>query len=153
DLPDSPPGANSPNSADSMNTPNSQNRRPERLVLWVGFASAAAVLCFANRYLDDLTRQRGGTVFVRVVEEVTGVYAAAVLMPLIIMLARRYRLDRQGSLARIPIHVLAVATFSAVHTSMNWGLRAALFPAFGHGSYDYGVMRIRYFMEAPVDII
>src|SRR5262249_42617985 len=156
DSPSSPHSPDSPNSPDSLDSPNSLNSlnsRLRRLALWVGFSSAAALLSFGSKYLDDLTRQRPGTLFARLVEEGTGVYAATLLLPFVIMLARRYRLGGGMRARRIPIHLLAVAVFSVTHTSMNWGLRAVLFPAFGHGRYDYGLMPIRYLMEAPVDVI
>src|SRR5215831_8665166 len=137
----------------SVNSLNSLNSPLSRWALWAWFSSTAALLFFANRYLDDLTRQRTGTLFARLVEEGTGVYAATLLLPLIIMIARRYRLDAGLRPSRIAIHLLAVGAFSAAHTSMNWGVRTVLFPAFGHGRYDYGLMPIRYLMEAPVDII
>jgi len=124
-----------------------------RLLWWLGFATAGVFLSLASKYLDDLTRQRPGTLFTRAVEETTGVYAAVALMPQIILLAARYRLDRKPWLASLPVHILGMAVFSAAHTSLNWASRALLFQALGHGRYDYGLIPIRYLMEAPVDVI
>jgi two-component sensor histidine kinase len=154
--------SNSPGSAVSFNgrlqSSEVVNRlsRPaplRRIGLWLTFWTAAALLFFANKYLDDLTRQRTGTLFARLVEEATGVYAAAVLLPLVIRLARRYRLDRWQGPATIAIHMLAVAVFSLAHTSLNWASRALIFSLFGQGRYNYGLMPIRYSMEAFTDIV
>ena len=150
--------ANSPSHLDSRRPINSRNASNSpnplrRWALWLAFSAAAALLFFANKYLDDLTRQRPGTLFIRLVEEATGVYAAVVLLPLVIVLARRFRLDRWPGATTVAIHILGVAVFSVAHTSLNWALRSLLFSVFGHGRYDYGLMPTRYFMEAFTDVV
>src|SRR5262249_49235284 len=47
----------------------------------------------------------------------------------------------------------AVVVFALVHTSLMWGSRLLLFPLFGLGWYNYGVMPTRYLMEFPSQLI
>src|ERR1700742_5121872 len=49
-----------------------------------------AVLLTGYRYLDDLSRNRPGTFAIRSLEEVTGVYTAFVLLPLVFWAANLY---------------------------------------------------------------
>ena len=144
-----------PNRKNFQNGPNPLNpRNPfRRMALWLAFSAAATLLFFANKYLDDLTRQRPDTLFTRLVEEATGVYAAVILLPLVILLARRFRLDRWQGPATVAMHILGLAVFSAAHTSLNWTSRLLLFSVFGRGRYDYGLMPTRYFMEALTDVV
>jgi signal transduction histidine kinase len=112
-----------------------------------------SVLQFFYKYLDFVTR--GGYVnpLVPFLEELTGVYGALVLY---LVLGRpaalRFRVDRLPWTRWLPIHVGVLLLFSALHTSWNWGTRLVLFYVCGLGRYDYGIMRVRYFMEFPVDV-
>jgi two-component system, LytTR family, sensor kinase len=120
-------------------------------LLRLGFFTAVGLLIFSYRYLDDLARERSGTFSVRLIEELTGAYAAALLFPLVVRVARRFRLRRQDWLRRLPVHLAALLVFSALHTTLNWMARAALFRLAGLGAYDYGIMPIRYVMELAND--
>lgn len=125
-------------------------------VVWLlrlGFFTAIGLLIFSYRYLDDLARERSGTFSVRLIEELTGAYAAALLFPLVVRFARQFRLRRQDWLRRLPLHLAALVVFSALHTSLNWLARSLLFQLAGLGSYDYGIMPIRYLMELANDAI
>jgi two-component system, LytTR family, sensor kinase len=99
------------------------------------------------RYLDDLARGRGGTFPQRLLEQATGVYAAFVLLPLVFRVARVYLFERRGWLRRGLALLVAAVAFSLLHTSMMALSRQLLFPAFGLGRYDYGLLRYRYPME------
>lgn len=133
------------------------HRRNPRLVfrspgVWmagVACCSAVGFLLVSYKYLDDLTRNHAGTLPTRLLEEGTGVYTAALLFPAMVFLALRFPVRRSTWAKAIPIHVLAAAGLSAIHTSMMWGSRVELAPVFGMGPYDYGNMHVRYFMEYP----
>lgn len=132
-------------------------RKDPRLVftspaVWLsGVISCSAVgfLLVAYKYLDDVTRNHHGTLPVRLLEEGTGVYTAALLFPAMVFLALRFPVRRSNWAKTVPLHVLAAAFLSAIHTTMMWGSRLVLAPLLGMGQYDYGNMHFRYFMEYP----
>lgn len=109
------------------------------------------LLQFAYRILDRLTRGSASDWPSVLIEQATGVYGAAVFLPLILWAIRRYPFRR--SITPWLQHACLLLVFSILHTSWNWATRILLFHAFGMGSYDYGDMRLRYFMEFPIDII
>lgn len=120
------------------------------VVLFVG---AVFVLRFATFYLDDLTRGLSGTAPHRFVEEFSGALAGLMLFPFLIWGEDRWSLYGDHW-RRHALPVLAmVALYSAAHTTIMAVVRQTLHPLLGLGPYDYGRMSVRYFMEAPNDII
>ncbi len=81
------------------------------------------------------------------IEEMAAAYAAALLFPLVLKFARRYRPDRRNWPRRLHLHLLALVAFSIAHTTLNGLFRFLLFPLVGLGSYDFGVLSLRYGME------
>jgi two-component system LytT family sensor kinase len=122
------------------------------VLLYLVYASALTLLEFTYKYLDFVSRQYHIPWQVPFIEELTGVFAAVVI-PIGIWMARRYRLDSSGWVRNLPWHIVALVLGSAIHTSLNWGLRVLIFPLAGLGAYDYGAMPTRYFMEFPSDVI
>ena len=112
------------------------------------------VMVFLNtayRSLDNVTRgypAHWGLVFL---EQGTGVYGIVALLPLILWSARRFPL--RWSVRRILCHVVTLVIFSVLHTLWNWGTRELIFAMLGMGRYDYGIMRVRFFMEFPGDVL
>ena len=130
--------------------------RNERPGFWLGALAAfalAGTLEFAYFYLDDLTRGHQGTFGTRLLEEVTGAGSAFVLAIGIVLLARRFPLDRGGWRAHLPVHLAGFFAFTVLHTSLMWATRSLLAPLVGLGPYDYGRFPTRFFMEAPNDAI
>ncbi len=119
----------------------------------VSIFTALGLLFFSYKYLDDLARARTGTFLRRLIEEMTAAYGVALLLPFLVMFARRYRLQSQNWLRRLPLHLLALVIFSLAHTTLNGLSRYLLFPLAGLGSYDYGILSIRYLMEFSSDAI
>ncbi|HEY2819497.1 MAG TPA: histidine kinase [Candidatus Acidoferrum sp.] len=114
-----------------------------------------AVLLTEYRYLDDLSRNRSGTFAIRSLEEVTGVYTAFILLPLVLRAADWY-LFRPRRLSWIQIafwHLLAGIAFALVHTWLMAVTRQIISPLIGLGSYDYGIMSYRYPMETSNDLV
>lgn len=117
------------------------------------YYTAHGLLLFGYRYLDDLTREKSGTFTPRLIEEMTGAYGGAIIFPFVVIFARRYRLKWGNIFRLLPLHLLALSFFSAVHTTFNALTRQMLFPVAGLGDYDYGIMSIRYVMEFSNDVI
>jgi two-component sensor histidine kinase len=124
-----------------------QKNRFVGVAIWLAVSTVLFLLSFFYRYLDDLARAKTGTLAERLIEEATGVYAAALLFLLIAKFARRYPLNAQNWPHRIPVYLLAATAFSALHTSILAVSRRVIFHLAGMGEYDYGIMPIRYLME------
>jgi two-component system, LytTR family, sensor kinase len=122
-------------------------------VLAFGWFTATGLLLSSYRYLDDLARERTGTFLNRFIEQITGAYSSAILFPLIVLFARRFPLNRKNWARNLFLHGLFLCGFSAAHTTLMAVSRAILFPLAGLGSYDYGIMSLRYPMELANDVI
>ena len=106
-----------------------------------------ASLKFWYLYLDDLSRDRPNMFAQRVLEEGTGFFAFAVLIPAIVWANRKFRFGEQHWYKMAPIHLAIAVVLSFCHTSLMAISRMVLSPLLGMGSYDYGEMRWRYPME------
>jgi two-component system LytT family sensor kinase len=111
------------------------------------------LLLFGYKYLDFAARAIHIPVGIPLIEELTGAWTAGLLFPFVAQLARAYPLDKQGWAGRFPIHLAGVIAYSIVHTSILWTSRSILMPLVGLGPYDYGIMRVRFFMEFFIDVI
>lgn len=119
----------------------------------IGYFTAHGLLIFAYKYLDNLARQRPGHFLGTFAEEMTGAYSAAILFPLIVIFVRRFSLNRGNWFRRLPVHLVAMTLFSLAHTTLIAITRNAISYMAGYGSYDYGIMSIRYVMELSNDVI
>jgi len=115
--------------------------------------TAAFFLLFNYRYLDDLARQRMGTLGMRLLEESTGSYTAFVLLPLVLWWAGFYVVRPVRWIPTVALHISGAVGFSAAHTTLMAMSRWLIAPVVGLGSYDYGIMRFRYPMEFSVDFL
>ncbi len=79
--------------------------------------------------------------------EATGMYSWLLLLPLMVLLMRRFPITSRTALRRVPAHIAASMAFGATHTLIMLGSRTALFVLLGWGAYDYGVMTYRFPME------
>lgn len=120
---------------------------------WFGFFTLTGLLILSSKYFEDLARAKTGTFVTRLIEEMTGTYTAALLLPFAIMFARRFRLDRANWLRRLPAHILIMACYSVAHTTLMAVSRNVIFPLSGLGEYDYGIMSFRYIMEMTNDAL
>jgi two-component system LytT family sensor kinase len=126
------------------------NKRIRLALLLFAFATAFGTLEFAYRYLDDVARAVDESPLVKLIEEFSGAYAAFLFVPTVIWMARHFPLQRGVWLRNLPKHFAVMTGGAIAITSLMWGARVILFPLMGLGSYDYGRMPARYFMEYPV---
>jgi len=131
------------------------NTRQQRLraIGWFSFFTLTGLLLFSSKYFDDLARDKSNTLALRLIEEMTGSYTAALLLPFAIILARRFRLTRANWLRHLPAHLLIIIGYSVAHTTFMAISRKLIFPLTGLGDYDYGIMSYRYVMEFTQDAI
>ena len=119
-----------------------------------GYFTATGLLLFGYHYLGAIANRE--TVSARepfINEVLTGAWMAALLFPLVANFARRFPISRLNWTSRVPLHGCALIVYSLVHTSLLWVSRSALYPLFGLGPHDYGVMIARYPMEFFHDAI
>ncbi len=105
---------------------------------------------FAYVWLDDLARGHPGTPLPRLIEELTGAYAGALVFLVLVWVVPRHPLRRDNWTRRLPAYLGLVLLLGLAHTTLMWGSRTLLFPLAGLGAYDYGIMRYRYPMEFAI---
>jgi anti-sigma regulatory factor (Ser/Thr protein kinase) len=112
-----------------------------------GAFTVAGLSKFAHFWLDDLSRGHPHTLPARLIEELTGAYAAAIVFLVLVQVVYRFPLERQTWLRRLPGYTGLVVVLALAHTTLMWGSRELLFRLAGLGAYDYGIMQYRYPME------
>jgi two-component sensor histidine kinase len=128
-------------------------RLKSALTVFAAF-TAIGLLFFGYRYLEYVANREHVSPLEPFINEVlTGAWMAALLFPLVVRFARRVPIARANWPARLPVYGLALLVYSAVHTSLLWVTRNALYPLAGLRHYDYGVMTARYPMEFFHDVI
>jgi signal transduction histidine kinase len=95
----------------------------------------------------------GGSAKYPFVWEMTGAYTALLLLPLIVFVINRYPITRRTLATRIPLHVATFVLFGVSHTLLMWGTRLLIYRLLGWGTYDYGAMRYRFFMEGQKQLV
>lgn len=112
---------------------------------------AYGLLTFLYRHLDHVARHADIPAVVPLVEQMTGVAAGLLLLLPFPAFVRRFPLRRGTWLRNAPAHVAAMIGFSVSHTWLMARSRELLFRLLDLGAYDYGDMRVRYWMEMAND--
>jgi len=121
-------------------------------IAFVGY-TALALLSFGYKYLDFVSRRQAIDWRVPFVKEITGVYLALLLLPASIWAARRWPPRRRGIPLFVLRHLLTACAIGFMHTTLMAISRQILFPLLGVGQYNYGDMRVRYWMEGSMQLI
>jgi two-component system, LytTR family, sensor kinase len=79
--------------------------------------------------------------------EFTGFYSTLAVMALVYWFFRRFPIRRERLWLWIPFHILASFGFSAVNTTIFYGLRRWLYEILSLGEYHYGILFYRYLFE------
>jgi two-component system, LytTR family, sensor kinase len=136
-----------------------QGTRGESHAMWRGWrlwalalalSTAVGLLMFSYYFLDVFVRGRNEPAHQKLIEELTGAWGELLVVAAGYTLTRRLR--GRGARA-LGWHLPAAVILSALHTTWNWATRLLAFYALGYGRYDYGIMRLRYLMELPNDVI
>jgi len=85
--------------------------------------------------------------------ELSGAYTFLLLLPLLILVSRRYPIERRNLVTRIPLHGGFFIVFAVSHTLLMWGSRELIYRILGWGRYDYGAMPYRFVMEGQKQLI
>lgn len=127
-----------------------------RIVL---FFTGVGLMEFMYRSLDPLARGQPPDWARVFMEEMTGMWAGLAITPVIAWLTLSYplrdgRLKRRNArLKRRGALFAAAIALSLTDTTIIYGFRLIANAAMGRGVYDYGIMRIRYFMEMPTQLL
>jgi two-component system LytT family sensor kinase len=122
-------------------------------LLWLALVIPFGLLLFAYHYLEVVASRGSRPMMEPFITELTGAIVGGVLFFPARRLVRRLPLTRSNLARRLPLYVLAVLVLGPLATTLMWGARSILYPLAGLGSYDYGVMPMRYFMELPLQVI
>jgi two-component system, LytTR family, sensor kinase len=122
-------------------------------ILLAGLFTAIGLLFFGYHLLDDLARGEAGTALPRFIEEMTGAYTAAIVIPIVIWISRRVPFTRRTWPLALLAQFGGLIVYTVAHTTLMAITRGVLFPLAGLGPYDYGIMRYRYPMEASFDAV
>jgi two-component sensor histidine kinase len=118
------------------------------------YFTAIGTMFFGYRYLEYVANRETVSPLGPLIDEVlTGAWMAALLFPFVVRFAHQFPVNQLNWAARLPLHACALIAYSLAHTSLLWASRTALYPLFGLGPYDYGVMMARYPMEFFHDVI
>jgi two-component system, LytTR family, sensor kinase len=117
------------------------------------FYTAAGVLEFFYRSLDRVARGHSADWLGTFAEELTGMWAGLAITPLVAWLTLSYPLAEGRWKRRWPLYLATGILGGFLDTTIIYGMRIVAFAALGRGLYDYGIMRVRYFMELPNQLI
>ncbi len=120
---------------------------------WAVIPLLLGVLLAVYRYLGVVASGASEPFATILVKEMSAVVGTVLLLWPLVSLHRRFPLFSREGVRALPIHVVGVLAYSAIHTSWNWASRSVLYPLLGFGTYNYGRMPTRYFMEFPLDLI
>lgn len=131
-----------------------QLTRPRREQwLWAyGFFFLIFVCMFFYRYLERVAMHQRDSPLIQLIEEGSGVFAAAAFFPLLHEVAIRYPPIGRGWWRHIPVHLALLVAYTTAKTTFMYESRLALFRALGLGRYNYGDLGVRYFMEGAEDV-
>jgi two-component system LytT family sensor kinase len=110
-------------------------------------------LNFFYRSLDRVARGHPGEWLRVLAEELTGMWAGLAITPFVVWVTLRYPVSEGRWKRRWPLYLGMGVVLGFADTTINYGMRIAVFAAAGQGLYDYGIMRVRYFMELPIQLI
>src|SRR5580698_10257314 len=115
--------------------------------------TAVGVLQFFYHALDPIARGQAVD-WVRVLaEELTGMWAGLAITPPVAWVTLSYPLRDGGWKRWWPVYLATGIAGGFLDTSIIYAMRIGVLAAIGRGLYDYGDMRVRYFMELPSQLI
>lgn len=122
-------------------------------LIWLTVVAGIGFLLFLRYYLAELAAGYRVDFKDPLIREMTGALGAGLLFFPLRRLVRSFPLERGAWKLRVLAYWALLPVFSALHTTLNWGFRSALFPLAGLGAYDYGILPLRYAMEFPGDVV
>lgn len=115
--------------------------------------TAFGVLRFLYLALDRVARDNPVPWVGVFVEELTGGYSLLLLIPPTAWIVLRYPIRDGGWKRHLPKYAAAAVAGGFAGTTFMYFSRLAIFGALGFGTYDYGILPVRYLMELPQQVI
>lgn len=141
----------------SSSSPTMKTRRFSPAQLWGGLmamATAVSLLLFLDRYLGRLASDRSIDWLRILLEEATGTYVAALLVPVMVYATRRLPPFGPHWLRNLPLHVVIAMIVGLAHVTTTQTLRYLLIALPGlDGAGEYGVSLNRYLLSLPAGFI
>ncbi len=129
-------------------------RRFWRATLWLfSLGTALGLLLSSQQLVDDLTDGGSNRLLAILLKELTGAYAAVLMVPVMVWVARRFPFSGGRALRSLGPHLLTIATIALAHTVLMVGSRALLFPLFGLEAPDPDTLSGRVLKTLPVLLI
>lgn len=131
-------------------------RRFSPAQLWgglFGLATAVGLLLFVDRYLGRLTSNRPGDWARVLLEELSGAYVAALLVPVMVYATRRFAPFGPRWPLHLPLHGLVAVICGVAHVSATSLLRMLLITLPGLGGADYALSLNKYLLSLPTAMI
>jgi hypothetical protein len=119
--------------------------RRRRLALGLFFLSTSlGLLTFIDRSLSRIANDRPTELLRVMLEEMSGAWAAALLVPLMVMLARRFPVGDRGWTRHLPMHLGFAVVVGSLHTGLSALLRTLLLglPGLAETSYLPSLQRL-----------
>jgi two-component sensor histidine kinase len=115
--------------------------------------TADGLLHAEYRHLERVAMRHDSALIEPLIDELTGSWSTFLLFLPLAWMVRRWALRRETWMRYVPMYLGAMVLFSALHTTMMAVSRAIIWRASGLGTYDYGDMSVRYFMEGANDVV
>jgi len=122
-------------------------------LVWLGLVLGLGLLQFWYHYLEILAGRDKDPALEPFINEMSGSLAAGLLFLGVLWLVRRMPLRRSHWPRQVPVYLVGLVLYGGLCTTTMWGLRSVFYPLAGLGTYDYGVMPLRYLMELPMQAI
>jgi signal transduction histidine kinase len=122
------------------------------IFVMLGLCTFFGLTKFSSTWLNDLANLDQGTLWRRLIEELTGAYGSIPSVLIYNYLVQRWPLTRESWTRLLPGYLVAITIGGLLHTSIMWGSRLAIFSVAGLGAYDYGLMRYRFPMEFALQL-
>lgn len=116
-------------------------------------ASAIGLLLFVDRYLTRVTAGRQDDWLRVLIEELSGAYVAALLIPLMVYGTRRLPPFGRAWPFHMPMHFAIAIGVGMLHTTLTSFMRTALVEFTGIGIGDYALSANRYLLQLPNQLI
>ncbi len=117
-------------------------------------ATAISLLLFLDRYLGRLANDRAGEWLRVLIEESTGTFTAALLVPVMVWAVRRWPPFGARWKTHLPLQLLIAMAVGFVHTTTTYLLRDLLIASPGVlGAGNYALSPNRYLLALPTGLI
>ncbi|MGD8779717.1 MAG: histidine kinase [Ignavibacteria bacterium] len=124
-----------------------ENKTIRYILLFLGIGFVVGIMNTAVVTTTNLAEKGKIEILFPFIYEMTGAFSFTLLLPLMLLLYKKYPLARNNFIIRIPLYFLAAVPLGIIHTYLMYVSRQLIFDIAGWGEYDYGIMPYRLIME------